>query len=444
MSIRRITFASFVLASIATSACSGPAKDEPAACADCAETGGDTGSLFPGFDSDSGAGSTPTTDAAIDDAAIDTAPSCVPADGADDPDDDFKDTNCDGIDGDKSRAIFVAPDGKDDAAGTLDAPVHSFAKAIERANELGKDVYACNGTYAENVVIAKAVRVFGGFDCKAGWKRTLDRARIAPSKGIPLTVNTVATDGVQLDRIALRAPDGVDAGESSIALFANQSKVVVTNGEIEAGSGADGLSPASPASITTPATKGRDAANGTPRECSENLSSMPWTMVYLCTTPELGPQTTTPVPTCEGRGGKGGNGGVGRPEWANAKPPTGGTAGLPAPSPGGPSRTSIGRGLDGAQGAVGASGVSSKVAFGTVTEKGYVADNSGTAGGPGATGGGGSGGWGNVGAAVWAGSFVAYYYNGGAGGEGGFGGCGGAGGEGGGGGGASVGVLSFK
>ncbi|MBI2395460.1 MAG: hypothetical protein HYV09_38175, partial [Deltaproteobacteria bacterium] len=100
----------------------------------------------------------------------------MPADGPDDPDDDFKDTNCDGIDGDKSRAIFVAPDGKDDAAGTLDAPVHSFAKAIERANELGKDVYACNGTYAENVVIAKAVRVFGGFDCKAGWKRTLDRA----------------------------------------------------------------------------------------------------------------------------------------------------------------------------------------------------------------------------------------------------------------------------
>src|SRR5207302_3142626 len=45
------------------------------------------------------------------------------ATAADDPDLAFVDENCDGIDGDVSRAIFVATDGMDTAAGTKEAPV---------------------------------------------------------------------------------------------------------------------------------------------------------------------------------------------------------------------------------------------------------------------------------------------------------------------------------
>src|SRR5512141_464745 len=56
--------------------------------------------------------------------------SCTPT-GADDPDDAFADTDCDGIDGDKTKAIFVGPSGNDSAPGTIEEPVRSLAKAVE-------------------------------------------------------------------------------------------------------------------------------------------------------------------------------------------------------------------------------------------------------------------------------------------------------------------------
>ena len=50
----------------------------------------------------SGPGDGPGTDAA-----------CTPTGATDVPDDQFRDTNCDGIDGDVASAVFVAPDGDD-------------------------------------------------------------------------------------------------------------------------------------------------------------------------------------------------------------------------------------------------------------------------------------------------------------------------------------------
>jgi len=442
MSRRRYALCSSILAALLANACS-PAADSPSSGNDSdANTSVTTDSGFT-FETEPVDGGSAKDSASEDAAPIDSTPACTPSGGADDPDDDFKDTNCDGIDGDKAHAVFVAPTGSDEAAGTMDAPVKTIAKAIERATEGGKDVYACNGTYAESIVVTKAVRVFGGYDCKSGWKRTLDRASISPSKGIPLTVLSVTGAGLRIDRITLHAPDGVEPGESSIALLASDSQVVVTNGSLQAGAGADGYSPPASAAVTTAATKGANATSIGAKSCPTNLSLAPWTLVWLCTNPQQGAQTTTAVTECEGHGGAGGNGAVWSRDTTKAVAPTAGAAGLVAPA-GAPARSTMGAGLDGTPGTVGLLGSPSTKGFGTLSDKGYVATNNGLPGAPGANGGGGSGGWGNYGGPTSTGDFPEYYFNGGAGGEGGFGGCGGAGGAAGSGGGASFAVVSWK
>ncbi|HEY6724447.1 MAG TPA: hypothetical protein VI197_10455, partial [Polyangiaceae bacterium] len=113
-------------------------------------------------------------------------PECVPTE--DEPDSDFSDTNCDGIDGDASRAVFVANGGSDEADGTMDAPVQTLQHAVELASEQDKNVYICNGTYVENVVLEHAVSLYGGYDCENSWRRITDRASIEPEAGVPLSV----------------------------------------------------------------------------------------------------------------------------------------------------------------------------------------------------------------------------------------------------------------
>src|SRR5262245_2933286 len=52
---------------------------------------------------------------------------------ADEPDDAFLDTNCDGIDGDASRALFVAPGGDDSHPGTRSLPFQTIRRALDQA-----------------------------------------------------------------------------------------------------------------------------------------------------------------------------------------------------------------------------------------------------------------------------------------------------------------------
>jgi hypothetical protein len=91
------------------------------------------------------------------------APTCDPT-AVDEPDDDFADTNCDGIDGAAAGAVFVAPKGSDDALGTIEQPVATISRALTLAAQKQLDVYVCNATYRDNIVIKSGVRIFGGYD----------------------------------------------------------------------------------------------------------------------------------------------------------------------------------------------------------------------------------------------------------------------------------------
>jgi hypothetical protein len=64
------------------------------------------------------------------------------------PDPDLVDSNCDGIDGDLSASVFLAPGGDDGAAGTLEEPVRTIERALALAAEQGKPaVLIASGTY---------------------------------------------------------------------------------------------------------------------------------------------------------------------------------------------------------------------------------------------------------------------------------------------------------
>ena len=74
------------------------------------------------------------------------------------PDADGVDSNCDGIDGDLARAVFVAQGG-DDATGdgTRESPLRSLGAALRRATEQGRtQVLVTAGNFSESATLQLA------------------------------------------------------------------------------------------------------------------------------------------------------------------------------------------------------------------------------------------------------------------------------------------------
>lgn len=368
---------------------------------------------------------------------------CTPKPGPDDPDDDFEDTNCDGIDGDKTKAIFVAPTGSDSAAGSFDAPVATITKGISLAAAAKKDVYICNDTYAESVSITTGVRLFGAFDCKAGWSRTGDKTSIAPSSGKALVIRGV-TDAVKIDRMSFTSPDATTPGESSIAAFVvNSPSVTLSHVDFHAGAGADGR-PGDVVKVNASASQASDGAGFPLVYCDPN--NLPYNPVWCQKSGNSTQQMFLTAGDCGsvgGAGGRGGNIAYGITSLPGA--PGGmryGTRSGPAvDTSGGPGGTLGNAGVPGQPGADGIAGSASMNGLGSVTLDGYVATNAGTNGAAGSVGQAGGGGSGGMTRYVSSSGLIVGYVVAGGGGQGGFGGCGGLAGKGSGGGGASIALL---
>ena len=80
------------------------------------------------------------------------------------------DTNCDGLDGEVGRLVFVSPDGDDAAAGTPDAPLLTLPAAIARGTQVVdlQGIIVGSGRYAGDVRLAPGVHLYGGYDRAAG------------------------------------------------------------------------------------------------------------------------------------------------------------------------------------------------------------------------------------------------------------------------------------
>ncbi len=358
---------------------------------------------------------------------------CIPT-GVDDPDDSYTDSNCDGIDGDVSRAIFVSLNGDDGAPGTRTAPKRSVQAAIGAANTSTKPhVYVAAGVYTEPVVLKNGISVYGGFS-PTTWSRigaftttlrnnTVNSGRVIAVQGS--AINIAATLGY----LTIRALDTSTASVSTYGVHCvgctalTMKQLVVVGGA--AGAGAMG----------TGGDVGLVGFNGNPGANGDNDNNAGGTG---------GPGGSS---NCGSTGGSGGAGG-----W-NGATGSGGSAGIGGVSGGGAGAGGAGcsrcvpfsscrssDGVGGTAGGTGAAGMNGGGGSGGAVSLGFFVTSAGGVGGLGGNGRGGGGGGGAGGQDI-CNNNTGTSGKGNGGGGGGGGGCGGSPATGGDGGGSSFAVF---
>ncbi len=407
---------------------------------------------------------------------------CTVTSAVDAPDFNGMDANCDGVDGNVTRAVFVSSTGNDANPGTRDGPVKTIQRGIDVAAVTpGLDhVYVAEGIYDESVSIVASVSVFGSYSPDFSRHDPLGHTSViigaAPVAGKLGAVNAIGiTSGTALvDGFAIRASTTPTPAGNSYAVYvldSNDSLALRFNRII-----------ASPGRSSAPAPNGADGldANGVARRGDDARVAAAQQCTTETTLGGLGAMgscavqgSTTLVNTSGGRGGSAncpvdsqdeGSGLSGNPSATGGPGGDGGYGSLLVDLPGGsgpcavqiprsppapPSATEEGLpGVDGIPGTDGAAGARCVANRGSVVggEWRSAAAGRGTGGQPG----GGAGGGGASG-----GIQIQGVYNvctdannlfgegiGSAGGGGGAGGCGGFGGEPGASGGGSFGVFA--
>ncbi|MEJ7601421.1 MAG: hypothetical protein WKG01_26190 [Kofleriaceae bacterium] len=170
---------------------------------------------------------------------------CAPPSQVDDPDAGYEDSNCDGIDGDMERAIFVAGGGVNTGTcGLLHTnPCQTIPFAITRAQATGRPhVYVQSGVYSGSLTMANGVSIFGGYNFN--WQR-------APHSdpGHAVTINGgvigVRFDGLTqptwLDDVIVQSANATSPGGSSIGVLVTASTSIELRGVlVDPGAGAAG------------------------------------------------------------------------------------------------------------------------------------------------------------------------------------------------------------
>ncbi|MFT4705187.1 MAG: hypothetical protein ACI81R_002895, partial [Bradymonadia bacterium] len=231
---------------------------------------------------------------------------CTPDSSAlDRPDNQFIDSNCDGIDGDLFSAYFVAPSGADEAGrGTLDRPFRtlSYAMTVTSEDIFIDSVYVAEGEYTgpraddgtlSPLLLVDGVNLYGGYDAET-WRRTADNltritgtspAVVARDLALPVEVARFTIDG------GAGAPSEDSLERSSIAIWAKNTAALTLSGcTIRADNAANGA-------IGTQGSIGAGGQNGDAGNLGAESSS------GLCGSapaPALGFGGASP---CGGRGG---------------------------------------------------------------------------------------------------------------------------------------------
>lgn len=398
---------------------------------------------------------------------------CLPIAGPDLAGDSL-DTDCDGVDGEADRALFVSRDGRDDQPGSRDAPFATIQLALDRAALVGlRDVYVATGVYSGTVVLREGVGLFGGYSPDFGERDPLlfETALIggSPTAERPATVMAVDTgrDGAVVPTVldgftVFGTHAGNTLGESSHAVLLDGCGPFtrVSNNRIFAGPGGRGQGgargnhglagvdgePGLDAINTSgcpPATPLAGGAGGY-RMCGATEVSGGAGGLSDC--PVFGEDPSLVSAGAKGRGtaaGEGGDGGWDLLVCAGAGTSCGvNTTCLTCYLP--PGRTSASAGSAGPHGVHGFGGPAATNPFGAVVDGRWqgLAGQAGGAGLPGAGGGGGGAGGGvEVSGNKCVGTGVGDDDLGGSGGGGGSGGCGARGGQGGTAGGGSFGIF---
>ena len=333
---------------------------------------------------------------------------------------DLIDSNCDGIDGNESQAIFVAVTGINSNPGTKAAPVRTITEGILKAQAGAKtQVYIGNGTYAETVTLVNGISLYGSYLPASGWSRSATantQITGSSSAGVVMGIegNNI-TSTTAIDRVMVVTPNATQPGSSNYGIYCNScAGVRLSNSTIIAGSGSPGVA-------GTNGTAGASGSNGLPGgsgSCDGDVLV------------QGGAGGNSP---CGRTGGAGGAGGRTINNGVSGQTGVGGTSGGIGGVDGDPG----GDGQPGGNGAAGSIGTNGTGGSGGSISGGFWSGTfgaNGTAGSNGNGGGGGGGGGGQNGTFVDDGT-------GNGGGGGGAGGCGGGLGTGGTAGGGSFGLF---
>ncbi|MCB9603589.1 MAG: hypothetical protein H6720_24990 [Sandaracinus sp.] len=356
---------------------------------------------------------------------------CPTAGMPDEPDDGFADTNCDGVDGDVARAIFVSRTRGSDGNGGLTptTAVASLARALEvyMTNRSRVQILVESGTYATSatVRVPSGVGLYGGY---AGdfLSRTNSRAQVLASASVAVSVESLTTATV-IDRFTFTTQDRLGPGESTIAGIVRDAFTHLTLRYVtfEAGRGGAGT----PGTVGAPGSPGNPGesltANVTTGGTAGSVGGGAGRSGRYRATGEAGFRGDPNDSSCGGNpGGASGSGGMGCGDGDPQDLAPGGDGGV---------------GCNGPRGSHGGAGG----ARGTMMNDGTYVPANGLVGGRGGVGGGGGGGGAGGGENANNCCLVGcdYFGTGRAGGGGGGGGTGGFGGTPGTGGGASIGLL---
>lgn len=371
----------------------------------------------------------PAQDASATDAA---EAGCQKLNDVDIPDLTFTDKNCDGINGDVTKAIFVSPLGDDTNPGTMKQPMKTLQAAITKAGPAKKDVYADKGTYGGEVLLAAGVSVFGGYDSTTQWSRAMTNISVIQSDTTTGVLGSNINSPTEVQLFTIKSQSGGQgSGDSSYGVRLSSSSAMITLRGCT-------IAPGDGASSNQAGAKGSDGAGASDG-----------------TTGGTGYAGNGGGSPCGANGGGGGpavNGGVSGNKGVDGTTIGGGGSG----GPGGPGGVKVGvchsigthgddgsPGTKGGDGPVGGDGTAA-ANLGTVGSDALytpASGGTGTDGHPGGGGGGGGSGGGDVSSCGFA-NLSCCNSNSGGGGGGGGGGCGAQGGRGGAGGGGSFGVSA--
>ncbi|MBN1206142.1 MAG: hypothetical protein JXB05_14590 [Myxococcaceae bacterium] len=365
---------------------------------------------------------------------------CEIEDENDQPDDGFKDLNCDGVDGIANQGLFVDPvGGSDTNPGNKDLPLKTIRAALELLRaDAGSGItalYLAQGTYDEDqLVLDKPVSLYGAYGgLSRNWQRKEEYITHLDGGASGFVVSGLGDDaGVRMEWLTITSANPTNPGTPSIAMrVLGTQGLRLNNTTLVAGKGAPGA----------PGSDGADGGNGPDGGSGSDAVQA-----------SGGGGGQSPTHLCRSEDRSGGDGQSGRLYTAGATgyagqpdPPgtpggDGGTAGIVAGT--GPYTCGGGAGQEGYPGAHGAGGDAGTggMGMGRLLAGMWLANQSGSTGEPGAAGAGGGGG-GSGGGCPQPPGITGDTAKGGGSGAGGGGGCGGTEGQGGGGGGASIALL---
>ncbi len=165
------------------------------------------------------------------------------------------DLNCDGVDGDATKAWFVAKHGNDSNPGTVAKPFATIGKAFSKATAARRDIYIAGGSYPGNLVIG-GVRLYGGFSTDfavrdpKSHETTIQGINMSVGDAVAVRVVCALSSkgpNAVISGLTIRAGDAKQYGRASIAVWLQgcSKNTIVTGSRLIGGHGApgaDGLS----------------------------------------------------------------------------------------------------------------------------------------------------------------------------------------------------------